>query len=367
MANRWNARQICLCCRPSTRDKTGSGETPADASSSTTNDRQSADDRQVASDWINPVAQKHDFVGDTPTSSPPTQQRRTFREDQDKLKVHLRPHVHVNGVCERKKRVCSAPGRVREAETLEAMILEEGLSTPRSGSDCHIVWYRSVAARHPATTIQHGAEHLWNGIELGPDAFAPVDGCEGKAAYVLGPDDIGCFITAAVVIDPAHSSTGTTADRACCYALNCAGPVEPAPPRVSELRIEGEFREDKMIRAVYQYFGGLEGETEVWWMRVKNGVREDVTKPRPVPSTATRRSSRISDEEDPRNYCIKAADVGCILKVKVQAMRSDGYDGDVTTSKPTPKIQTADADADALSTSTTALAAAPTADNTAVL
>jgi hypothetical protein len=337
MASQWSIQQLCLCSCASTRagvndgdSQTDSEATPADGLPPGTKDPQPFDEPSVQADQDqpNPVVSSEDSPGDAGAAPPPSL---VFRENLDGLKVHLRPHVHVNGVCERKTRICSAPGRVREMETLEAMILAPGSTPSQLAADYAITWYRSEPSSL-SSTLENSPEHDREGLQLGEGAFTPIDSAAGKAEYTLSADDIGCCITAA--------AKGERGGEVCwCYAANCAGPVEAAPPRAADLRVEGDFRAGHAVRAVYRYSGGKEGATEVWWMRVKDGARENATEPASIQVIGNGPSSQEEGEEDPRVFCLTAKDVGCVFRVKCKPVRSDGYVGEVTTSKSTQVVE----------------------------
>ena len=72
---------------------------------------------------------------------------------------------------------------------------------------------------------------------------------------------------------------------------------------------------------------------------VRNGKREVVTEPRPIKGGGPFTNTTMMLNADPRNYSLTNADVGCVLKVKCKPIRSDGYDGEVATSKSTILIK----------------------------
>ena len=254
-----------------------------------------------------------------------------FEDDLESFMILLRPHIHVNGVCERKHRVWSAPGRVREKETLEARITRrEYSSTPTFAKKYSIIWYRSTISSDKLTVIENSVDHTQSKLHLEEASFVPIDDSKDMLTYTLSLEDVGCIITAAI------SRVNETMRF---FAVNCAGPIEPAPPRAVNLRINGECLEGKRLRAEYTYCGGHEGATEVWWMRVRNGKREVVTEPRPIKGGGPFTNTTMMLNADPRNYSLTGADVGCVLKVKCKPIRSDGYDGEVATSKSTILIK----------------------------
>jgi hypothetical protein len=70
----------------------------------------------------------------------------------------------------------------------------------------------------------------------------------------------------------------------------------------------------------------------VWWIRVRGGVREDVTEPKAITADA-------DGPGDPRRHLLGADDVGCTFKVKCKPLRQDGAVGELCTSKPSPKVE----------------------------
>jgi hypothetical protein len=159
------------------------------------------------------------------------------------------------------------------------------------------------------------------------------------------------------------------------YSDRFLGPVLAGPPRIREhsLRVVcGELdnrygrydvvtKAGELVIAVGAYVGGQEGKSQYWWMRVRDGERENITEPRPL--TPNHRQCKLEHtldgggqfrlhgamctelpycEDDPRLYRTTENDIGCILKVKCIPTRIDGYEGDIVTSKPSQTIQMKD-------------------------
>ena len=76
-----------------------------------------------------------------------------------------------------------------------------------------------------------------------------------------------------------------------------------------------------------------EGATECWWLRIRDGTRQTLSKPRPIPISGT------TTAIDPRRHILSDADVGCTLKVKVRPVRSDFAQGEVATSKASGTVR----------------------------
>lgn len=112
----------------------------------------------------------------------------------------------------------------------------------------------------------------------------------------------------------------------CLVALFTTG-----PPRLLDLSIKGDLSVGSYAIAERSYIGGTEGKSEYWWIRVKDGIREQVSEPRCIKICNTVVSSQ--DLDDPRVYRVTEADTNCMLKVKCRPVRSDGHKGEIFTSK----------------------------------
>ena len=110
------------------------------------------------------------------------------------------------------------------------------------------------------------------------------------------------------------------------------GPVLPGPPRLLEIRIIGETKIGNRIIATSKYIGGYEGKSEYWWIRIKDGEREQITEPRGINIENLYQEAFILPENDPRVHIITNEDKGCCFKVKCRPVRSDGYKGEIVTS-----------------------------------
>mmetsp|Transcript_93692 Transcript_93692/g.268130 ORF Transcript_93692/g.268130 Transcript_93692/m.268130 type:complete len:187 (-) Transcript_93692:96-656(-) len=134
----------------------------------------------------------------------------------------------------------------------------------------------------------------------------------------MGADDVGRYLTFRLQL--AHSGKVVSAE-------NVVGPIEAAPPSIRNLRIEGECVRGGALVATYTYIGGREGATECWWLRIRDGTRQTLSKPKPISFSGTTTAG------DPRRHILSDADVGCTLKVKLRPVRSDFAQGEVATSK----------------------------------
>lgn len=146
--------------------------------------------------------------------------------------------------------------------------------------------------------------------------------------YLMQADDDGRYFKALVRIEGQDSPIATAP----------VGPCEAGPPKVREIVVTGEMKVGSPLRAAATYFGGRQGATEFWWMRITpEGTRVEITEPR-APAEP---DSDVTDADlgDPRVYVPVADDVNCSLKAMCIAVRGDGTRGQKESSKPTPKIQ----------------------------
>lgn len=218
------------------------------------------------------------------------------------LHVSLVPHQHTL-FCERKERVCTAVGKVQELESLVATGLDS-----KSSSQYTSYWLRSK----PEYIHNDGSIERTDFSKM----FTPIPESNNQLTYKLTAQDVGCYITFSV-----------TMNGQVYYSPDMLGPVLAGPPRMLDLQIAGEMSISKHVSASGQYIGGVEGPSEYWWMRIKDGVRENISEPTPISQ------GEQTNANDPRNYEITDKDVGCVLKVKCRPIRNDGIRGEIFTSK----------------------------------
>ena len=274
------------------------------------------------------------------------------------LFLNLVPHVHTL-FCERKSKVCEIEGKIMQFETLEVDYDSNQL-------DPDVIKSSNISSSSKSATINGG---VWmrgkspncNANNYINKGFVQIKGTDKKNKhYVLTVEDIGYYI---VFI---HLPSNTITEQA-------FGPVLAAPSQIytQSMNIynlsdtsKRSFSVGQEVVACCTYVGGLEGNSEYWWIKVdKNGQREVLTDPLPVTnkhrailntnlhdiSTITRNSRtsikiqkpKFSSKYlpgDPRVYRVKEADIGCTLKVKCRPIRDDAYRGDVVTSLPTNPI-----------------------------
>lgn len=266
------------------------------------------------------------------------------------VSITLVPHEH-SLFCERKERVCTSVGKLQEHERLRVTSSVIDLHD----HDTSFVWMRSSAAPVRRGAEAAGGEESDESVcaEEFEDmaSFEMIDGTEGRDEYELVAQDVNCFIAVRVfqrIHNPAAKSAddkkGEGADEdaaavdehdfdikdiACEIAM---GPVLAGPPRLLDLSIAGEMTVGSSAVAQIKYIGGTPGPSEFWWMRIRDGDREQITDPRPI--DAADAASPPRSQDDPRIYVIGAHDVACILKVKCRPVRIDGHRGEIFTSKP---------------------------------
>lgn len=179
------------------------------------------------------------------------------------------------------------------------------------------------------------------------DSASDIPRSEGKDTYQLTAADVGYYISFRV----------TNEDMDIVTHNGFVGPIVAGPARLLELRIQGNFKIGNVVVAVPTYIGGVEGESEYWWMRINKGKREQVTQPRKIdPEYAEFNSIKAAltsgkdvgarqltsiepGSIDPRMYVLSADDIGCEFKVKCRPVRSDGVRGEIFTSKASPKVE----------------------------
>jgi hypothetical protein len=278
-------------------------------------------------------------------------------ENEPGVYVRLIPHEHTL-FCERKSKVCEAVGKLQELESLEVEVYK---LPPLEAIGSSVVRGEWVRSRTPKSKPNPKRDSLKRDYW---DDFVAIDGTINHARYVLTREDVDRYVAFRYYVDTKLPGTQDQAQRH--SACKPMGPVLAGPPRLLEntVKITSEkgnmlpsLRVGDLAFAVAHYVGGEQGASEVWWMRVKDGVRENITEPTTLSSEHCRvKISHTIDGggrfntpfqytvaadgsiSDPRVYRIKSDDVGWTLKVKYRPLRCDAYKGDVVTSKPTNKV-----------------------------
>ena len=213
--------------------------------------------------------------------------------------------------------------------------------------------------------------------------FVAIPDTEGKSTYQLTPEDIGSFIglfrpealsttnaaptwlqqgegasseeVAMTMTETAESIVSLGAEEddnqtgdvpSYMSAGVFLGPVECSPPRFKNFRIVGKFTVGGHAMGSYNYVGGKMGLCEFSWIRIRQGVREDLGAPIAInaqqlanPPSIDPQSSYVTFQEgDPRVRVLSEADVDCTFKLKCRPVREDGYQGQIVTSKPSGKV-----------------------------
>ena len=173
------------------------------------------------------------------------------------------------------------------------------------------------------------------------------------------------------------SSTVSTAISLPQTVSNVVGPCESGPPKALSLVIKGECRVGGVLKAAMEYWGGFQGKSIFWWIRIRKGKRETITRPRTICRHFSCRDKRIKNaaadddddddddddnddidddnnnnnnnnnniynnnhddnnykcKDDPRWLHLCEEDEGCTFKVKCRPVRDDGKEGEIQTSK----------------------------------
>lgn len=216
----------------------------------------------------------------------------------------------------------------------------------------------------PATPAAH--EPLPKPLEaLSPPSTPPVvppavsGRPAGSSVYPLRLEDVGCMIRAEL-----RPRSGAAASAA--VVSNAVGPVEPGPPRSRLIWVEGAPVVGGLLLGRYLYFGGVEGPSEVSWLRVApDGSSSTVKGPLPLDAAAgmpPKLASEPTEEGDghPCAFRLRAEDEGCVFKFRVHPIRADGDEGHTEAARARAKIGAAPADGELQAAEAEAAAAAPT-------
>ena len=223
--------------------------------------------------------------------------------------IALKPHVHTK-FCDRKERVCTAAGRVRE---MESVLLS---AAPTARIDLDTCCWESGA---------HGAV----------GAFEALPGTEGQLEYQLRARDSGKLVRFRCVLK-GEGKGGDGDGGGETIVSNTLEPVEPSMPKLWDFSVVNEAGSRETLKVgsyaclTSEYTGGQEGSHEYWWLRVSaEGVRETLTQPREVPAHILLQCERetLSAEDaadDPRRLLLTEKDAGCTLKAKCRPKSADG-------------------------------------------
>jgi len=304
-------------------------------------------------------------------------------------RLSLIPHEH-NKYCDRRVRVCTAPGRYREGEKLQLQ--------PRGGpsgalANYRSIWYRSAVVdtffigskkiltdtRDIQTRIDLTMVNFFpinprpvSDLAPAPPDYAPSPSIAeirarlaprlepaqappaGFAIYPLFKEDTGCMILCALIprnISPPSiirprlrgrvqvlvDETENVIETEGIIVTRPVGPIEAAPPKAREIWIEGDCKVGSKLRGEMYYFGGFEGESIVSWIAIKSdGETEEVRAPTLISNDIIKGGI---DVLDPRELHLTESLKGCLLKFRVVPVRSDGNFGHQETSRPTNEIQ----------------------------
>lgn len=199
---------------------------------------------------------------------------------------------------------------------------------------------------------------------------AAADGSGGSSSYPHSPfyplcrDDVGRSICAVLleeaaaepdVIVPAASDAaaalgaeasfthvGGAAIAGLAAVSLPAGPIDAAPPKARETWIEGPQTVGSLLLGRCYYFGGYEGRSVVSWIKItEDGDTVEIKPPAPcppLPAEADAGGAEVLGEAHPRVLRLTDAERGCLIKFKMQPVRSDGDEGHGEASRPTAEI-----------------------------
>jgi hypothetical protein len=234
--------------------------------------------------------------------------------------ITLQPHEH-SLFCERKERVCTSSGKLQEHETLLVQFTGDAASRVHVPS---VSWQRSgpSASPPPGTGSDGGTAHT-EAEALAALQFSAIAGSEGSTTYELTAEDVGCYLKVAGTYKPASwvaLATGEIAPEGlgeeslwqgeAFESSHVLGPVVPGPPRLLLIRIGGEARVGQSLRAELDYVGGIPGQSEFWWMRIRDGQRENLSDPVALTAAQTLLFDP-DDDTDPRRYPPSGACPAC--------------------------------------------------------
>jgi hypothetical protein len=304
-------------------------------------------------------------------------------------RLSLIPHEH-NKYCDRRVRVCTAPGRYREGEKIQ---LQPRGGPPGALANFRSVWYRSAVVDTFFIGTQHGAsdgKSVSNRLDLSKVDFFPVNPRPvsdlapappdyapspsvaeirarlaprlepaaappaGFATYPIFKEDTGCMLLCALVphtllqppiirprlrgrvqvlVDENENEINIEG----VIVTRPVGPIEAAPPKAREIWIEGECKVGGTLRGNVYYFGGFEGSSIVSWVAIKSdGETEEVRAPTAISNV---QSENKDNNSDPRELQLTDSLKGCMLKFRVIPVRSDGNAGHQETSRFTEEVR----------------------------
>jgi creatine kinase len=232
--------------------------------------------------------------------------------DETGVIMKLIPHQHTL-FCERKERVCSSIGKLQEMELLE-------IAGTLSSKIISHVWLHSPKHHSKELITEDIIEKEYTIIE---DSY-------NTKNYKLTIEDIDCNISCKYTWLDEDNIEKTN------YIDKVMGPVLSGPARLLSLNIIGDNYVGGRAIAKSDYIGGYEGASEYWWMRILDGVRTELSIPKPI--NINNLNDDILNDDDPRVYKLTKDDLGANLKVKCRPIRCDGYRGEIVTSLPSKDI-----------------------------
>lgn len=327
---------------------------------------------------------------------------RAVPKDALSLRIQVVPHEHSR-YCDRRRRVCTAVGRYREAEVLQPVL--RGPLTSFAAGEYVIRFWRServsaepgsaaaVASSRRSLLFHPASVHSLAQLPPAPNDAEPAPGPDILRAFMAPgspwesgtggsshgslvpmtdypcfPADVDCYI-AADIVPAAAACTGLEPQRwpvwgdtdgephstalpqglrrLCSHPV---GPVEPGPPKAREIWVEGDAQEGGFLWGRCFYFGGRQGQSKVQWLRIPaNGQAEPMCAMTPITGTVSslQQAQQCAKSaakpgvlpEDPSVYVLGPDDVGCTFKYRVVPVRDDGDEGHQEASRPCEPIQ----------------------------
>lgn len=165
--------------------------------------------------------------------------------------------------------------------------------------------------------FKKGVTFQWSRASRGEGPFAPLFG-QSSCSYQIRLEDIGCHLKCTCVISDVFGRSAPPVEKT-------IGPVLPAKPKVTDVKVEGTGLHSSTFTVKALYSGGFEGPSKIQWFRV---LPNDVGRVAVQGETGKVHEGSVDD-------------VGCKMMVRYTPARSDGEVGDPVTA--TSEVVTVDA------------------------
>ncbi len=101
-------------------------------------------------------------------------------------------------------------------------------------------------------------------------------------------------VSVAGAVPPSHSDTSSRSSRSEFVVAASLGPVLPGPPRLVNFEVTGDLVPGDIAVADTHYIGGVEGESEYWWLKVDaEGRRTTISEAVPCATEQVTKFKRI--------------------------------------------------------------------------